>query len=142
MPANSRTPWLICYDIADPARLREVHKEVRRHALPFQYSVFRAHATRREVVARFRVLEGIIDPRHDDIRAYPLLSGAVPVVYGRRLLAAGVHMGWRGALFDNPLHESSDSEADAATLASAAHGTSQVFENTFVIAPGPSERAP
>ena len=111
MPANRRTPWLICYDIADPTRLKQVHKEVRRHAMPLQYSVFRAHATRREVVDRLDVLDGIIDPRCDDIRAYPLLIGAAPVVYGRSLLARGVHFGLAQVLFDNQPQEGPDSNA-------------------------------
>ena len=93
MSANKR-PWLICYDIADVARLKQVHKEVRRYATPLQHSVFRTQATRREVVARLRVLAAIIDPRCDDIRAYPVLIDAAPVVYGRSLLASGIHFAW------------------------------------------------
>ena len=91
MPAGRRTPWLICYDIADPSRLRAVHKEVRRDAMAFQYSVFRAHATRHDVVRRVSMLAQVIDPRQDDVRAYPLLTASTPVVYGRGLLAEGVH---------------------------------------------------
>ena len=94
MPANKRTPWLICYDVVDLARLKQVHKEVRRYATPLQYSVFRTQATRREVVARLGVLAGIIDPRCDDIRAYPVLIDAAPVVYGRSLLASGIQFAW------------------------------------------------
>ena len=90
MPASKRTPWLICYDIADPDRLRRVHKEVRRYALPLQYSVFRTHATRRTVASRIGLLEEIIDPRYDDVRAYPLLTGAQSAIYGRGLLADGL----------------------------------------------------
>lgn len=111
MPATRRTPWLICYDIADPTRLRQVHKEVRRHASPFQYSVFRAHATRREVVDRLNVLQGIVDVRYDDIRAYPLLIGATPVVYGRSLLARGIHFGSPQVFFDNPTPDEPNSAA-------------------------------
>lgn len=94
MPANRRRPWLICYDIADLARLRRVHKEVRRYATPLQHSVFRAEATRREMQTRLAVLEGIIDPRCDDVRAYPVLIDAAPVVYGRSLLASGIQFEW------------------------------------------------
>ena len=63
---------------------------------------------RREIVGRLDLLAGIIDPRSDDIRAYPLLTNAAPVVYGRSLLACGVHFGWRQVLFDKPPHEGSD----------------------------------
>lgn len=111
MPANRKTPWLICYDIADPTRLKQVHKEVRRYATPLQYSVFRAYATRREIADKLDVLTGIIDPRSDDIRAYPLLIGAAPVVYGRSLIARGVHFEWPPVLFDNTPSEGPDSEA-------------------------------
>ena len=92
MPANKRTPWLICYDVADPARLRQVYKEVRRHSTPFQHSVFRTCATRRELLERLGVLHRLIDPRRDDIRAYPLLTTSAPVVYGKSLVAAGIWM--------------------------------------------------
>lgn len=90
MPASKETPWLICYDIADPDRLRRVHKEVRRFAVPLQHSVFRTNATRQQIVARFKELEAIVAPRYDDLRAYPLLTASVPEVYGRPLLADGI----------------------------------------------------
>ena len=45
MPAGRRTPWLICYDIADPPRLQRV-RTISRHAVPLQYSVFCTDATR------------------------------------------------------------------------------------------------
>ena len=103
MPASKQTPWLICYDIADPDRLRRVHKEVRRHATPFQYSVFRTHATRRDVVRRITQLQDVIAPRLDDIRAYPLLTTTPPIVYGRSLMADGIHIAVQSSLFDNTL---------------------------------------
>ena len=96
MPGTKRTNWLICYDIADPVRLVRVNKEVRRYATPFQYSVFRAYATKRGVAERLNALADVIDPRQDDVRAYPLLTSATPVVYGRRMLAEGVHFAFAG----------------------------------------------
>ena len=101
MPANRQTPWLVCYDIADPNRLRQVHNEVCQYATPFQYSVFRTRATRREIVGRLDTLKRIIDSHCDDIRAYPLLTAAASVVYGRSLLASGLHFAWTPELFDN-----------------------------------------
>ena len=105
MPANNQTPWLICYDIADPTRLKQVHKSVLQYGTPFQYSVFRAYATRREVVRRLDLLEPIIDSRQDDIRAYPLLTASAPIVYGRRLLADGVHVANGRLFFDSSIQE-------------------------------------
>ena len=90
MPASRRIPWLICYDIADPRRLQKVHRIVSRCAEPFQYSVFRKNATRKEVVRILQRIEDFIDTRYDDVRAYPLLTTAPPVVYGRRRLPEGV----------------------------------------------------
>lgn len=90
MPANRRTPWLICYDIADPRRLQRVHRVARRHAIPLQYSVFHTIATRHEVLGMLHDIEEHIDPRQDDVRAYPLLTAARPVVVGGDFLASGI----------------------------------------------------
>jgi len=90
MPAGNRTPWLICYDIADPRRLKRVHKIVRRFASPFQYSVFRRSATRREIVDLLTDLEHVIDPRRDDLRAYPLRPADWHLDAGKKLLPGGV----------------------------------------------------
>ena len=90
MPASRRTPWLLCYDIADPRRLQRVHRVARRHATPLQYSVFHTIATRGEVRAMIHDIEEFIDPGQDDVRAYPLLTTAQPVTLGRSRLANGV----------------------------------------------------
>ena len=90
MPASRRTPWIICYDVADPRRLQRVHRTVSRHAEPFQYSVFRKSAARNKVLDLLQEVERSIDHRYDDIRAYPLLTTTPPVFYGRRLLPGGV----------------------------------------------------
>ena len=90
MPASRRTSWLVCYDIANPRRLRRVHRTACRHAAPLQYSVFHTIATRNEVRAMLRDIEGHIDSRQDDVRAYPLLAVNRPVIIGRSRLAGGV----------------------------------------------------
>ena len=90
MPASRRTSWLICYDIVDPRRLQRVHRTACRHATPLQYSVFHAIATRNEALTALRDIESHIDPRHDDVRAYPLLTATRPVIIGRSRLASGV----------------------------------------------------
>ena len=90
MPANRRTPWLLCYDIADPRRLQRVHRVVCRHATPLQYSVFHTIATRHEILVMLHDIGEHIDPRQDDVRAYPLLTTAQPVTLGRDRLASGI----------------------------------------------------
>ena len=102
MPARTPTSWMICYDVADPHRLRAIHRAVRRYAVPLQYSVFCANATRRELARRLDALSRIIDPRRDDVRAYPLLTASPPVIYGRDLLAEGVHFHLRAADLSQP----------------------------------------
>ena len=128
MPANRKTPWLICYDVADPRRLQAVYNALRRHAAPFQHSVFRATATRREVVRWMNALAEIVDPRQDDVRAYPLLTTSAPLVYGRDLLAEGVQFDLRHGLFANSFDASA---ADPAKQRPSAQGDSQLVENTL-----------
>ena len=102
MPASRRTPWLVCYDIADPSRLQRVHRAASRRAIPFQYSVFLAWGTRSTVENILAEVEAHIDPRCDDVRAYPLLTSARPVVYGRSCLPDGVIIGGAaGPFFHN-----------------------------------------
>ena len=90
MPANRRTPWLLCYDIASPRRIQRVYRVLCRHATPLQYSVFHAVATRREILAMLHDIEEHIDSRRDDVRAYPLMTTARPVSLGRDRLASGI----------------------------------------------------
>lgn len=90
MPANRRTPWLLCYDIANPRRLQRVHRVACRHAVPLQYSVFHTIATRLEVLVMIHKIEEYLDPDQDDVRAYPLLTTARPVTVGRSALPSGV----------------------------------------------------
>ena len=101
MPASRKNPWLICYDIADPDRLRDVHKAVSQYALPFQYSIYRTEATRRDIVSCLDDVVDLIDPRRDDVRAYPLLTTARHTIYGRSRLAEGVLWGQTDMFFDN-----------------------------------------
>lgn len=106
MPANRRTPWLVCYDIADPRRLQRVHRVVCRHAVPVQYSVFHTIATRHEVLSVLHEIEEHIDPRQDDVRAYPLLTTARPVSLGRSRLPGGImlcHSAGPGLVDTDPL---------------------------------------
>lgn len=90
MPANRPTPWLLCYDIANPRRLQRVHRAACRHATPLQYSVFHTITTRREILAMIHDIEEYIDPGQDDVRAYQLLTTARPVLVGRGRLPSGI----------------------------------------------------
>lgn len=103
MPASRKTPWLICYDIADPRRLQRVHAIAVQHAVPYQYSVFCREATRKEIVRIVELIAREIDPRKDDLRAYPLLTGVRHKHYGRGRLPEGVLPDGHTSLFDKVL---------------------------------------
>lgn len=90
MPSNRLTPWLIAYDIAAANRLQRVHRALCQSAEPFQRSVFRMAATRRQVEGLMGKLEGLIDPKSDDVRAYPLSTNGRHLVYGLPRLPEGV----------------------------------------------------
>ena len=90
MPANRRTPWLIAYDIAAPNRLQRVHRSVRQCAEPLQRSVFRMTATRRQVEGLMSKIGNLIDPKSDDVRAYPLSANSRHLIYGPPCLLEGV----------------------------------------------------
>ena len=91
MPASKRTPWIVRYDITDPRRLVRVHRKLKRHGIPVQYSVFFLQSTRRALTALLAtVVVPLIDPRSDDLRAYPLFSGAAPAVFGRGSVPDGI----------------------------------------------------
>src|SRR2546425_11381608 len=53
MSHTEQRNWLIAYDIADPRRLARVHRYLKRHAIPVQYSVFVLHGNQ-------IMLEGIL----------------------------------------------------------------------------------
>ena len=73
-----------------PRRIQRVHRVLCRHATPLQYSVFHVIATRRKIRAMLHEIEKHIDPRRDDVRAYPLLTTARPVSLGRDRLGSGI----------------------------------------------------
>lgn len=45
---SGRNVYLVAYDVADPARLRQVHKKMRGHGDPVQFSVFRCQLSPKE----------------------------------------------------------------------------------------------
>jgi CRISPR-associated protein Cas2 len=82
--------YLVCYDIADPKRLGRVHRFLREHGIPVQYSVFTAQATAKQLA---RIIAGLmhrIDRRADDVRIYPLPSRPETVSLGLQLFPEGV----------------------------------------------------
>ena len=100
------TDHLICYDIANPARLNRLHRKLSEWALPLQYSVFLFQGDDRLLARYLHQLADIIDPREDDLRCYPLPAHAICQHMGREMLPQGIL--WSGL----PLPDRLDSRAN------------------------------
>jgi len=59
--------YLVSYDIADPKRLREVHRTMMGFGRGLQYSVFRCDLTPQGVVELKASLDEIINHAHDRV---------------------------------------------------------------------------
>ena len=81
---------LICYDIADRKRLARLHRSLKRQAMALQYSVFLFTGSPRQLEALLAQLRQLIDPRHDDLRAYPLPERGPRLRLGKSPLPAGI----------------------------------------------------
>jgi CRISPR-associated protein Cas2 len=90
MPVHRHQIFVLAYDIADPQRLVQVHRTVRRWGIPLQYSVFLVPSTPTGLDALLDELDDIIDNRVDDIRVYPLPARLEFVHFGRQVLPEGV----------------------------------------------------
>jgi len=62
-----RNVHLIAYDIADPKRLRRVHKTMKGHGTPLQYSVFRCELSPIELHQLKEILWPILNFSEDRI---------------------------------------------------------------------------
>ena len=76
--SHHRRPWLICYDVADPKRLRRTFKELQDVALPVQKSVFVAELTQAELEQLMRRLAEHIGPQEDRLQVFSLHELAAP----------------------------------------------------------------
>lgn len=90
MPIHQQQHFLLAYDIADPKRLVRVHRTVRRHGIPLQYSVFLVPATPVDIDALLSELSAIIEEAKDDIRVYPLPRHLEWVQFGRQTFPVGI----------------------------------------------------
>ena len=84
---------IICYDIADPKRLGRIHRCLKRQAMPFQYSVFLFVGDDRQLQRCLDELAAIMDPAHDDIRAYTLPKRGLRINMGQPTLPEGIYYG-------------------------------------------------
>ena len=62
--SNSRHTYLVCYDVANPRRLRQVFTICKDHGTHLQFSVFECDLNPRELVQMQRTLKDVI--KHDE----------------------------------------------------------------------------
>jgi len=78
---HGRRRFLVCYDIRDPKRLRQVHKTMKGFGWPMQYSVFICDLDRREYFDMETSLGTII---HHGVDAIAMIDLGEPAERGRR----------------------------------------------------------
>ncbi|MCC7201916.1 MAG: CRISPR-associated endonuclease Cas2 [Nitrospirae bacterium] len=74
--------YLVCYDITNERRLSRVFRLMKQRGIHIQYSVFYCRLTWQNLVELKGKLNGIINPREDDVRIYPLPGEMKVVVMG------------------------------------------------------------
>jgi len=75
--------YLVCYDIADNARLARVYRMMKDRGLHLQLSVFLCSLTWPELGEIKRALSELIDHAQDDVRIYPLPTAGAITALGR-----------------------------------------------------------
>ncbi len=83
-------PYMICYDITCPKRLGRLHRHLKKHAVPLQYSVFEAELTPSALNRLLREMEAIINARDDDVRVYPIQRNTPMATLGPAYLPDGL----------------------------------------------------
>lgn len=82
--------YLFCYDIRDPHRLGRIHRFLRKRATALQYSVFLYQGTELAMRNCLTEIEKLMDPRADDVRAYPLPEHGLRLQLGPGTLPEGI----------------------------------------------------
>lgn len=90
MSTGAARTWLLAYDIAEPGRLRRVHRVVRRAGASVQYSAYSVTASDAALDAVLLRLQAIIAGASDDVRAYHLPARCRIWTLGRQGLPQGV----------------------------------------------------
>ncbi len=77
-----KAKYVVCYDIAKPARLGRVYRFMKGRGIHLQYSVFHCSLTWRELQQLKEKISDLIDEEADDVRIYPLPSDYKVIVLG------------------------------------------------------------
>lgn len=92
MSASDAKTWLVAYDIREPRRLRRLHRCLKREGASVQYSAFSLEAGDAHLEGVLRRVEGLIDRRVDDVRAYHVPAHCRVWAIGRQQLPEGVYL--------------------------------------------------
>lgn len=79
--------YLVAYDIANPSRLKKVHKHLKKNGIAAQKSVFFVRGTESRVNILLNEIETVMDRKEDDLRAYPIINPKEVWVFGPNPLA-------------------------------------------------------
>lgn len=82
---NGARTWVIGYDIASPRRIRRVARFLEKRAVRVQFSLFIGRFTPASLEATWRGLAELINPRADDVRAWPVPEQPYIWTYGMTL---------------------------------------------------------
>lgn len=82
---RARRTWIVGYDIASPKRLRRIAKFLEKSALRIQFSLFVGCWTQAEFDRVWFGLGKLINPRCDDVRAWPVPEAADVATIGAGL---------------------------------------------------------
>lgn len=86
MSATAQSRWLVAYDIADKRRLGRVHRLLKKHGVPVQYSVFLVRASAAQMGALMAQTATLIREQADDVRAYCLPENGWSIALGSAIL--------------------------------------------------------
>ena len=92
---HRRRHWIVAYDIADPRRLKRVHRYLARRGEALQYSVFSVWLDETGMDRLMSGLARLIDPDQDDVRAWVVPPRAAVEVIGNGRLPGGVMLAGR-----------------------------------------------
>ncbi len=65
--------YMVVYDISDPKRLRRIHYRIKKEGVAAQKSVFFVKGTEADLNGLLDRLASEMDPKADDLRAYPVV---------------------------------------------------------------------
>lgn len=82
--------FVIGYDIVDPKRLQQVYREMLRHALPIEYSIFLLEGDDDDAGHCMGKITALIEAKQDDVRCYPLPARGLQMRLGKLVLPEGI----------------------------------------------------